>query len=169
MRAAWLWGLVLAAGTPSCGTTDSGGDGPACGGGFTEEVPDRYGHDPRGECYDMGFFSGVEVSLPSVSPDRGWVLSGTIGDDPFTCAVAVGMLEGEPCSDNPKVRWFPSLAGFPKVDISAHPCHLELGLEVEAAPVVSGTFRPVYEWSEPNGAGCGWKGEATVVLSPDGA
>jgi hypothetical protein len=157
---------VLSTGLLACDGADAGSDGPTCGGGFAEEVAHRYGYEPGGECVDVLYFSGVEVRLPSVSPDTDWLLSGTVGNEPFRCIVAAGMLEGEPCSDNPKVRWFPGESA-PGVELRAHPCQVSLQLKVGGEVVAAGTFEPEYEWSEPNGDGCGWTGEATVILAPD--
>ena len=93
--------LVLAAGLLSCGGAESRGDSPTCDGGFAEETAYRYG-EPEGECHLLAYFTGVVVLLPSTSVDRGWVLSGRVGEESFTCTVIPGMLGSDRCSDNPR-------------------------------------------------------------------
>lgn len=152
------------AGFVACGSEEGGGDGgPACGGGFAEETRDRYGVDPVGGCFLMGYFTGVVVILPELNWEEGWTLTGKVGDDPFTCTYVPGMVEGEPCSDNYQVEW----SGQQVVLLHAHPCRVELELEQGGEVLASTRAEPEYEWSEPNGEGCGWKGVAPVYL--DGA
>lgn len=181
----WLAGLL------SCGGLNagsSGGDGGAagaggdagaggggagtCGGGFgalIEPPHEEYPPDHPLDCYLMEPFNGVRVQFPAVPAERGWVLSGTVGDEPFRCAVVPGMTAGwDRCSENRGVAWIRSFdASLTEVRLYAHPCRLSLQLEVDGEPPVSGTFLPEYRWSEPNGAGCGWVGVALVVLSAD--
>lgn len=143
-----------------CGEARTASGHPTCGGGFAEETWDRYRGEPGEDgCFLRGYFSGVAVELPAVSPDQEWVLSGTVGDEAFACTVRPGMVEGDPCSDNPAVQWAGSIVRF-----RAHPCDLSLHLEVAGEAIASTSVEPDYEWSEPNGAGCGWKGVAHVVL-----
>lgn len=157
--------LLLTGGLLSCAGADAGGDGPACGGGFSDETPDRYGHLSGAECLLEFYETGVVVRLSSASWDRGWVLSGTAGDEPFACAVVPGMVEGDPCSENQQIAWRPTGEDAPPlVWLRAHPCRLSLRLEVDGQQVASGAFEPEYEWSEPNGVGCGWVGVASVEL-----
>lgn len=145
----------------ACGGAETADGPPVCGGGFAEETLNRYHPEQERECTLVDSFSGVVVLLPSLPNDREWVLSGKAGDEPFTCTKTPGMVEGDHCSDNPKVEWFS--AG---VRLHAHPCALTLRLEVAGEPVAEVNVEPDYEWSEPNGAGCGWAGRSEVVLSP---
>ena len=157
-----LVALGLAVGLIACGADAGGPAGPVCGGGFAEETYGRYDDgEPTGDCLSVYYFSGVFVDLPDLPRDEGWTLHGLVGDEPFTCTYVPGMVEGDRCTDHPKVRWTPW-----GVELRAHPCQLELHLERGGVEIAAARVRPEYEWSEPNGEGCGWVVAATVELVP---
>lgn len=178
-----LLGFALFAGLLSCGGMNAGSGGgaggaagsgvdacPACGAGAEIEPPG--GEDPHANprgCNHAEYFDGIQVQFPSVPEDRGWVLSGTLGDEPFRCSVPAGTpaWPGR-CSDEPRVEWYRFGDGSQTtVSIYAHPCRLSLTLEVEGEPPATAASCPEYEWAERAGAGCGWIGVAHVVLSSD--
>ena len=148
----------------SCGGADADleiGE-PVCSDALERVAWGRYDPGAQRECTLRGAPSGLVVLLPSAPWDRSWVLTGTAGDESFACTFVPGMTDADLCSEEPRANVFS--AG---VRIVAHPCDLALRLEVEGEHVASASFTPEYAWTEPNGPGCGWSGQAVVELAPD--
>lgn len=152
--------VALLALAPSC---DLFCDEPdlSCGGSAQRESPECATEMSDG-CNAALHFGGLEVDLPPLA-DGSYVLEGSADGEPYSCPLTVA--SGSVALECP--GWAAGWGDHALVRLATVPCEVSIALRTaEGTVIAGGTFRPDYEWDEPNGEGCGWRGLARVELVP---